>query len=178
MTYFPFVLHAWNWWNCCFTSSLIEQSIRKFLQLNPARKPSVTSRLNPACWSASFTLCLIRIVTFFNVAPSPSRGPLTQNKLNYSYVMLVADWLYFWHWYLNQLNSAYQTWRVSGFSSSSLWYVKEHNYWTCCGEKVTYVGCCFLKKKKKNFLGGDLPRMFRIRSDIHYSKIRKSTFVL
>lgn len=83
-----------------------------------------TSRLNPACWSLSFTLCLIRIVTFFNVARSASRGPLTQNKLNYSYVMLAADWLYFWRWYLSQLNAAYQTWRVSGFSSSSLWYVK------------------------------------------------------
>lgn len=119
-----FCFGAWNWLNCCLTLSVIEQNMRKFCQLNPDRNSSVTSRLNPACWSASFTLCLIRIVTFFNVAPSESRGPLTQNKLNYSYVMLVADCLYFWHWYLNQLNAAYQTWRVSGFSSSSLWYVK------------------------------------------------------
>ena len=87
----------------------------KSRQWNPDRRASVTSRLDPACWSASFTLCLIRIVTFFNVAPSESRGPLTQNKLNYSYVMLAADWLYFWRWFLNQLNAAYQTWRVSGF---------------------------------------------------------------
>lgn len=67
---FSFVSGAWNWLNCCSTSSLIEQIIGKFCQLNPDRKLPVTSRLNPACWSASFTLCLIRIVTFFNVAPS------------------------------------------------------------------------------------------------------------
>lgn len=73
------------------------------------------SLMSPACWSASLSLCLTRIATFFTVAPSESRGPLTQNKLNYSYVTLAADWLYFWRWYLNQLNAAYQTWRKSGF---------------------------------------------------------------
>lgn len=54
--------------------------------------PPDSSRLLPACWSASFTLCLIRIVTFLNAAPSESRGALTQNKQNYAYVtLLVTD---------------------------------------------------------------------------------------
>lgn len=45
----------------------------------------------------------------FSAAPSVSRGPLTQNKLNYNYVSSAADCLYFWLWYFNQLNAAYQT---------------------------------------------------------------------
>lgn len=111
------------WVFLCFEGMKLE-IIKKSCQWNPDRKAPVTSRLDPACWSASFTLCLIRIVTFFNVAPSESRGPLTQNKLNYSYVMLVADWLYSWRWVFEPIKRCLSDLKGVWFSSTSLWYAK------------------------------------------------------